>query len=607
MRDHGDVSGTPPVVDVARERDLGLEGVHAPGVGVREHRAHERHVAGRAAADHRLHLLRQLDAVAVGVEHVHEAHLPGELQHRPHLDALVAQPLRRGLHVVDVDRGDAARQRRLALGERDPHLALLELRPLVLPVDERLVEAEQALVEVAAAVEVANEVPDSYRCFVGSGHRARAGSSTNCFTVRRKSAPSAPSTAHWSTVSVIARSGLISTAPSRATGVSTAAPTARIAACGGLSTATNCSIPNMPRFEIVNVPSSKSRVVSRFSRARPTESVRAAATSASDSRSTDRSTGTTRPCGAATAIPTFAVGNLSRASSVYWTFTSRCRISACAQTFASRSVTVIRTSGLSSRARATSSFARVMSALTVSWKTGACQAAVSRRAIVFRTLVSGTCSTSPLGAAGAAGRASAPSTSRATIRPSGPVPCSEARSMPRSRARRRASGDALTRPFAGDSAGACGASTTVSDTFEVSDTSSTGGAGADAATSSPASPIHAIVCPTGASPSASAIFSSTPEKSDSTSCVTLSVSTSKSGSPFSTCSPSLFSHFRTTPDSIPWPSRGSLTSDATAYRPTVRLMAASTSSACGTTYCSITGANASGANFAPTRSIGASR
>ena len=41
--------------------------------------------------------------------------------------------------------------------------------------------------------------------------------------------------------------------------------------------------------------------------------------------------------------------------------------------------------------------------------------------------------------------------------------------------------------------------------------------------------------------------------------------------------------------------------------PTVRLTAASTSSACGMTYSSMTGANGIGANFAPTRSTGASR
>src|SRR4029077_9340103 len=41
-------------------------------------------------------------------------------------------------------------------------------------------------------------------------------------------------------------------------------------------------------------------------------------------------------------------------------------------------------------------------------------------------------------------------------------------------------------------------------------------------------------------------------------------------------------------------------------RAPVRFTAASTSAICGMTNCSIAGANASGANFAPTRSIGAS-
>ena len=78
------------------------------------------------------------------------------------------------------------------------------------------------------------------------------------------------------------------------------------------------------------------------------------ATSASESRSTERITGTTSPCGAATAMPMFAVGNRSSASSVNWTFTSGWRMSARAQTLASRSVTVTRTSGSSSRERSTS-------------------------------------------------------------------------------------------------------------------------------------------------------------------------------------------------------------------------------------------------------------
>ena len=94
-----------------------------------------------------------------------------------------------------------------------------------------------------------------------------------------------------------------------------------------------------------------------------------------------------------------------------------------------------------------------MSAEAWSWKTGICHASVSRRAIVLRTFESGIRSTSPAGtgagaAAGAVGPpASARSTSSATMRPSGPVPRSDASSIPRSRARRRASGDALILPL----------------------------------------------------------------------------------------------------------------------------------------------------------------
>jgi hypothetical protein len=47
-----------------------------------------------------------------------------------------------------------------------------------------------------------------------------------------------------------------------------------------------------------------------------------------------------------------------------------------------------------------------MSAETVSWKTGACQASVRRRAIVFRVAVSAISSTSPRATAAAAGAAS---------------------------------------------------------------------------------------------------------------------------------------------------------------------------------------------------------
>src|ERR671933_180743 len=76
--------------------------------------------------------------------------------------------------------------------------------------------------------------------------------------------------------------------------------------------------------------------------------------------------------------------------------------------------------------------------------------------------------------------------------------------------------------------------------------------------------MTAIVVPTSASPSGTVILSRTPPASASTSCVTLSVSSSYSGSPFSTRSPSDFSHLTIVPDSIPCPSRGSLISVAIA-------------------------------------------
>src|SRR5207302_10171068 len=97
-------------------------------------------------------------------------------------------------------------------------------------------------------------------------------------------------------------------------------------------------------------------------------------------------------------------------------------------------------------------------------------------------------------------------------------------------------------------------------------------ASAGSSTFSPASPITAIVLPTSTSPSWTEIFSNTPDASASTSWVTLSVSSSYSGSPFSTLSPSDLSHLTIVPDSMPWPRRGSLISVAIASnRPVDRL------------------------------------
>ena len=101
--------------------------------------------------------------------------------------------------------------------------------------------------------------------------------------------------------------------------------------------------------------------------------------------------------------------------------------------------------------------------------------------------------------------------------------------MPRSRAIRRASGEALMRSPSLRGSGSGARSGSGSSGFSAFDSS----AGADtlpfpdtSGRDSPCSPMNAIVVPTGTSPSATAIFSNTPAASASTSCVTLSVSSS---------------------------------------------------------------------------------
>ena len=103
--------------------------------------------------------------------------------------------------------------------------------------------------------------------------------------------------------------------------------------------------------------------------------------------------------------------------------------------------------------------------------------------------------------------------------------------MPRSFARRRASGEAFTRPpvETGASATGLGASGSGSGAAAAGAGSAASGlpfVGAGTATSSPAAPITATVLPTSTSPSWTRIRRSTPEASASTSCVTFSVSSS---------------------------------------------------------------------------------
>ena len=109
----------------------------------------------------------------------------------------------------------------------------------------------------------------------------------------RNSAPRAPSTTRWSNETLSSRTGRTAGCPSTATIRSAIRPTARIAACGALTIASNESTPYMPRFEIVNVPPETSSGRSRPSRAAATSSCRRAAICASSSRSASWMTGTT--------------------------------------------------------------------------------------------------------------------------------------------------------------------------------------------------------------------------------------------------------------------------------------------------------------------------
>ena len=183
-----------------------------------------------------------------------------------------------------------------------------------------------------------------------------------------------------------------------------------------------------------------------------------------------------------------------------------------------------------------------MSADVCSWKTAICHASVSRRAIVLRMFVSGTRSTSPAGtgacnslllAGAAAGApASARSTSSATIRPSGPVPRSAARSIPRSRASRRASGEALIRPF--PEAAAAGTCSSFACNRQLLGASATAGGGA-----APQPPARLALLADERNRLADRHLALGDRDLEEDSgrllrllCVTLSVSSSKSGSPF---------------------------------------------------------------------------
>ena len=225
-----------------------------------------------------------------------------------------------------------------------------------------------------------------------------------------------------------------------------------------------------------------------------------------------------------------------------------------------------------------------MSAVIAIWKAGASQASVIRRAIAFRMPVSWTTSTSPVGGRrrGRGRPAARPPLGALDVLGddpalgAGPAEGGEVdAALPGDPARERRGLDAaaVLAPCGGlgRASGLAAASLgrglgprPLSAGSSASAASSASGSRPPPApprpTSSPGSPMTAIALPTSiSSPSPARILRRTPDASASTSCVTFSVSSSYSGSPFSTWSPSDLSQRTIVPDSMPWPSRGSVT------------------------------------------------
>src|SRR5699024_10077943 len=169
----------------------------------------------------------------------------------------------------------------------------------------------------------------------------RSGSSSSDFRSPRNTAAAAPLSTRWSTVVVIVITVRVVSSPSRITGSSTAAPTARIAASGGLMMAVKSSIPYIPRLLIENVPPVNSSGCSLPDFARSARS--------RDSRpiwltllwSASVITGTISPLSKATAIPMLTAPRRMIESPFQDALTSGWALSMTAQARVSRSVRLI--------------------------------------------------------------------------------------------------------------------------------------------------------------------------------------------------------------------------------------------------------------------------
>ncbi len=125
-----------------------------------------------------------------------------------------------------------------------------------------------------------------------------AGSSRYPLNTWSHVAPTAPSITLWSHDSVTVTNVPSSNDPGSSllgTTFFSAAPTARIHACGGFTMAANWDTPNMPKLEMVNVPSAESAGSSLPSLALAANSLTLEEMAARPFFSALRTTGTMRP------------------------------------------------------------------------------------------------------------------------------------------------------------------------------------------------------------------------------------------------------------------------------------------------------------------------
>src|SRR5581483_11872907 len=264
--------------------------------------------------------------------------------------------------------------------------------------------------------------------------------------------------------------------------------------------------------------------------------------------SASRMTGTMRPASSATAIPTWMASLVTIASP-----SNRERSRGCARSAVAAAATM--TSVYETPAALRRVFAFVMSTSREIENCGASRnerviaSATARRIFESGSRFSRVAAPAAASAEAGAFAAAAASTSAMPMRPPGPVPLTALMSTPSSCARFRAAGELRTRSPSEDGAEPAGDAG-----------GAPAGGAASAMGSSAVSLSNATSVVTGTLvPAATRMRRRMPEAGDSISMFALSVSTSKSTSPFATWSPSFLCHAMRRPSSIVSPSFGRIT------------------------------------------------